>query len=83
MGQATTQACWQAFQAGGFLQPFVDASDFYTVTPDYSVAEADKYKKDLAELQKNLTDPTFLSREAEAVIAQLDPESGVLDCLGP
>ncbi|CAE7792603.1 Arsb, partial [Symbiodinium sp. CCMP2456] len=83
MGQATTQACWQAFQAGGFLQPFVDASDFYTESHEYSVADAEKYRQDLAELQKNLADPTFLSREAEAVVAQLDPESGVLDCLGP
>jgi len=66
IGESHPEACLQAFQLGGFVGPFVDVGDFYTAQVP-GAKELETYRQELMELHKNLTDPDFVNRTAEAL----------------
>ncbi|CAE7901863.1 Arsb [Symbiodinium necroappetens] len=66
IGESHLEACLQAFQLGGFVGPFVDVGDFYTAQVP-GVEELETYRQELMDLHKNLTDPDFVNRTAEAL----------------
>ncbi|CAE7591969.1 Arsb, partial [Symbiodinium microadriaticum] len=66
IGESHLEACLQAFQLGGFVGPFVDVGDFYTARFP-GVEELETYRQELMDLHKNLTDPDFVNRTAEAL----------------